>query len=182
MSDLSLQRQSSLFHLYAGSGAALFLYLAVALFILLLIGSGGLAVFNRGEAAARDELITQNQIKEESLRPELLNQFVVLDNRLKGIRGLFASHVFASNVFRVLEANTHPQVRFVNFSFAAASLRSDFAGEAVSYRALAEQIAILEREPQIQKVEFGGLSSVGEGLVGFKLSLTFKSDLFRLRQ
>lgn len=150
--------------------------------MLVLIGSGGLAILNRGEAAARDELIVQNQIKEESLRPELLNQFTVLDKRLKGIRELFAVHSFPSNVFKVIEANTHREVRFANFSFAAAGLRSDLAGEAASYRALAEQIAILEREAHIQKVEFGGLSSVGEGLVGFKLSLTFKPDLLRLRE
>ena len=182
MAEMSLQQQSSFSRLYDGSGAALFLYVGIGIFMLALIGSGGLVILNRGETAAREELVAQNRLKEESLRPELLNQFVVLDNRLKGIRELFATHNFTSNVFRVIEVNTHPQVRFANFSFAADSLRSDMGGEAASYHALAQQIAILEREAQIQKVEFGGLSAVGEGFIGFKLSLTFKPDLLRLRQ
>lgn len=182
MPEFSLQQQPAFSRLYAGGVEAIFLYSAIGIFVLALTGTGGLVIFNRAENTALDELVVQNQLKEESLRPELLNQFVVLDKRLKGIRELLAAHAFASNVFRVIEANVHPEARFINFSFAAAGLRSDMSGEAASYRALAEQIAILEREPQIQKVEFGGLSSIGEGLVGFKLSLTFKPDLIRLRQ
>mgnify|MGYP001602555926 FL=1 len=55
-------------------------------------------------------------------------------------------------------------------------------GEAASYRALAAQIGIFERDPQIEKTEFGGLSATSGGLVGFKLSLTVKPALLHLRQ
>lgn len=151
---------------------------------LLLVGAaaGGLVILNRGREAQKLELISQNKIKEESMRPELLASILSLDQRLKAARQALGSHTFVSNVFGLLEADTHPQVRFSNFSFAADSLKLEMSGEAASYRALARQIAFFEQDPQIDHVEFGGLSVTGEGLIGFKLSLTFKQTLLRLRQ
>ena len=143
---------------------------------------GGLIILNKSRETQKQELISQNKIKEESMRPELLASILSLDKRLKAARSALSVHTFASNVFQLLEADTHPQVGFSNFSFAADSLKADMSGEAASYRVLARQISIFEQDPQIERVEFGGLSATGEGLVGFKLSVTFKPTLLRLRQ
>lgn len=183
MANLLSSRQSSVFTRFqAGFGASLFFFLSIAVFAVVITGIGGLLVLNRAREQQRDEFIAQNKIKEESVRPELLQQISLLDRRLKGIRTLMGEHLFASNVFRVIEQDTHPKVRFLNFTFAADGLKLDMTGEAASYRALARQISIFERDAQIERTEFGGLSATGEGLVGFKLSLTFKPGLLHLRQ
>lgn len=181
MADLSLQKSSSLARLGFGRGGSLFLYVGIGAFAAVLITLGGLLFLNRAREAMREEFIAENEAKKESLRPELLNQIILLDKRLKGARDLLTGHNFASNVFRVIEANTHPQVRFANLVLSADALKTDMSGEAASYSAISRQVAILEREAQIEKVEFGGLSTTGEGLVGFKLSLIFKPTLLRLR-
>lgn len=158
------------------------LFLGVGVLAVTVAGVGGLIALNRGQEIQREELISQNKIKEESVRPELLQQISLLDRRLKGARQLIGDHAFASNIFSVIEKNTHPEVRFLNFTFSADGLKADMSGEAASYRALSRQIGLFEREPQIERTEFGGLSSTGEGLVGFKLSLTFTPTLLHLRQ
>lgn len=144
--------------------------------------SGVLVILNRSRETQKVQFIAQNKTKEESLRPELLNQIAILEARLTGARTLLGGHTFASNVFRVLEADTHPQVRFSNFAFARGGLKVDMTGEAANYRVLARQIGLFEQDPQIQKVEFGGLAGTAAGLVGFKLSLTFRETLLHLRQ
>lgn len=141
----------------------------------------GLVVLNHSRESQKAQFIAQNKIKEESLRPELLDQIASLETRLENARALLTNHPFASNVLRVLEQDTHPQVRFSNFSFARDGLKADMSGEAASYRVLARQIGIFEQDPQIQKVDFGGLSTTGEGLVGFKLTLVFRPSLLQLR-
>lgn len=179
---LSSQRPAAFSRLSQGRGMSLFFFAAIAAFVAVLSLTGGVIVLTLARESEREEFIAQNKIKEESLRPELLAQISLLDRRLKAARTLIGDHVFASNIFAVIEKNTHPQVRFLNFTFSADSAKLDMSGEAASYRALANQIGLFERDPQIEKTEFGGLSATGEGLVGFKLSLTFKPGLLHLRQ
>lgn len=152
--------------------------------LLLAVGvlSGGLVIVNRGREGRRSELVEQNAIKEGSVRPELVASIVSLDSGIKSAREALGRHTFSSNVFQVLETATHPQVRFTNFSFAADSLKAEMAGEAASYSVLARQVSFFEQNPFVSRVDFGGLSSTGEGLIGFKVSLTFKPALLRLRQ
>lgn len=181
MENLSLQPSSFASRL-PRVGALSLSAVGIALFAVVLGATGGLIILNRNREAQKTQFIAQNRIKEESLRPELLNQIASLQDRLKAARILLGNHTFASNVFRVLEADTHPQVRFSNFTFARDSLKADMTGEAANYRVLARQIGIFEQDPQIQKVEFGGLSSTSAGLIGFRLSLTFRATLLHLRQ
>ena len=155
--------------------------ISIGFFVVVLAATAGIAVLNQRREAQKTQFIDQNKIKEESVWPELLMQIASLETRLKNARALLTNHPFASNVFRVLEQDTHPQVRFSNFSFGRDGLKADMSGEAASYRVLARQIGIFEQDPQIQKVDFGGLSTTGEGLVGFKLTLVLQASLLQLR-
>lgn len=183
MADFSLQQRSSFVsRLPLGLGGLLSVSaIGIGLFAAVVIATAALALLNQGRESQKTQFISQNKAKEESLRPELLDQITSLEQRLKNVRALLAEHPFASNAFRVLEADTHPQVRYSNFSFAKDGLKTDLSGEAASYRVLARQIGIFEQDPQIQKVDFGGLSTTGEGLVGFKLTLVFRPSLLQLR-
>lgn len=183
MADLlSSHRPSALSRLSQTRGASLFFFSAAGALTMVLAAVGGIIALRRVQELRQDEFIAQNKIKEESVRPELLQQIGLLDARLKGARALLDEHLLASNVFGVIEKNTHPQVRFLNFTFSADSGKLDMSGEAASYRALSRQIALFEGDPQVERAEFGGLSTTGEGLVGFKISLSFKPSLLRLRQ
>ena len=181
MADLSLKQTASVSRVSYGGGFP-FSTVSISVFVIVLAAIGGLFVLNGQMESQREELIKQNKIKEESLRPELLEQIITLEDRLKGIRTLLARHPYASNVYRILEADTHPQVKFTSFSFSADTLKVEMGGETVSYRVLARQITFFERDPQIEDVQFGGLSVAGPGVVAFRLTLTFKPTFLHIRQ
>ena len=181
MADLSLKQTASVSRATYGAGLP-FSAVSISLFVVVLAAIGGLFVLNGQMESRKEEFISQNKIKEESLRPELLEQIITLEDRLKGIRTLLSRHPYASNVFRILEADTHPQVKFTTFDFTLGTLKVELGGEAASYRVLARQITFLERDPQIEDVRFGGLSVVGPGAIAFRLTLTFKPTFLHIRQ
>lgn len=181
MANLSLKQTASVSRASYGAGLPLSA-VSISLFVAVLAAVGGLFVLNGQMKSQKEELIRQNEVKEESLRPELLEQIIALEDRLKGIRALLARHPYASNVFQILEADTHPQVKFTSFSFSSGTLKADLAGEALNYRVLARQIAFLERDPQVEDVQFGGLSVTGPASVGFRLTITFKPTFLHIRQ
>lgn len=181
MAELSLKQAPTASRLSYGGGFP-FSAISVTMFVAALGAIGALLLLNGGRRAQKEELISQNKIKEESLRPELLEQIITLEDRIKGIRTLLAGHPYASNIYRILEADTHPQVKFTSFAFATDTLKVELDGETVSYRTLARQITFFERDPQIEDVQFGGLSATGQGVIGFKLTLTFKPTFLHIRE
>mgnify|MGYP001592813218 FL=1 len=162
-------------------GGSLFFSGSLILFILTLAGLGGLILLNKTTADQRDRIAAQNREKEESVRPEELESVANLDRRLKNLRVLLDNHAFASNVFAVIEQNTHPEARFTTFNFSAESRKLDMSGETTSYSALSRQIAMFERAAQIERVEFGGLSAAEGKFVSFKISIIFKPTLLSIR-
>ncbi|QQG45673.1 MAG: hypothetical protein HYW89_02010 [Candidatus Sungiibacteriota bacterium] len=181
MADLLLKKESPEAKFRIERGSSFLFYLVLALFFLGLAVYGGLLLLNRGQERAREELTAQVRLKEEDLRPELLNQIFILDKRLKNLRTLLARHIFPSNTLRLVEADTHPQVRFLNFNLSTDSRKLEMSGETTSYAVLARQIALFERDPQVERVEFGGLSFGTNNLLGFKLTLIIKTSLLQLR-
>lgn len=158
------------------------LFVALLLFLLAGAGYGGLILLLSAQASTRDEIVAQIGEKEKNLRPELIEQIILLEERLKNINTLINQHTFASNVFRVIEADTHPQVRFTSFNFQPEFYKVDMSGETVNYAVLSRQVNILERDPLIEKVDFGGLAQSGNGALGFKASIKIRSNLLQSRQ
>ena len=181
MADLSLKQSPSATRMSYGGGFP-FSMVSIVVFVVVLGAMGALLVLNGRMSAQKEELVAQNKIKEESLRPELIEQIITLEDRIKGIRGLLSRHPYSSNIYRILEANTHPQVEFTSFSFSSGTLKVEMAGETSSYRTLARQITFLERDPQIEDVQFGGLSATGPGVIGFRLTLTLRPTFLHIRQ
>lgn len=179
MADLFIKKETALAGL--GQNRSLLFYGSLLIFFLVLASYGGLALLNPNQQKTKEGLIEEIKLKQENLRPELLNEIFILDERLKNIRALLSQHTFTSNVFKLIESDAHPLVRFTNFNLIAESRKFDTVGEAANYAVLAKQIGILERDPQVEKVEFGGLSFTPANLLSFKLTIIFKPGLMQLR-
>lgn len=162
------------------SGAWLF-NIGFVIFIGVLVLSGGLYFYRRSLEANRQSWLEEIQKKESDLRPDLLGQLVDLANSMAAARELLASHIYASNALLLMQEVAHPKVQFTSFAFARDAQKIDVNGLASSYETVAEEISILEAHPQIQKVDFGGLSAGEKGLVTFKLAIIFKPSLLQLR-
>lgn len=183
MADLLGTKESYGTSLALERGSSILLYLSIGLFFLVGAAFGGLLLLNRAQKESHVTLLGEVNKKEEDLKSDILRQIFLLEGRLKGLRTLLSAHIFPSNVIKLLERDTLPQVRFLNFNFDAASGRLDMTGEAASYSVLARQINVFERDPQIEQVEFGGLSILGgANLAGFKLTIIVKPSSLTSRQ
>ena len=183
MADLLIKRQepNTFDKLRVESGRSLFFYIAFLFFLVTISAYGGTFFLNQSQVKAQEDLLEEIRLKEEELRPELLSQIFLLESRIKNMRELISKHVRYSNILKFLEVNTHPQVRFSNFTFSSDSRRLGINGETVSYAILAEQVGIFERNPQVEKVEFGGLSLGQNNRPGFNLTVVVKQSLLTAR-
>ncbi len=178
MADI-LKSPSPAARLNMSEGRSLFVYGALIIFFFMLAGYGGLLLLNRAQEGARDELQEEVRLKEENVRPELLNEITALEERLKNFRTLLDSHVVSTGPLALLERLTHPQVRFTNFNFTPGDRKLDLTGEAASYGVLARQIVFFEGEPLIERVEFGGLSLGQTNVINFKASLVLAPSMLQ---
>lgn len=166
---------------FVAAGGSWLLTLGFILAFAALLAAGGLAVYQRSLDAARAEWVEQVELQEQELRPDLLAQLTDLNTGLNTVRELLSNHVAVSNAFVFLQATAHPKVQFNSFSFSRESRKIELAGVAASYHTVAEQIRTLEAHPQVEAVQFGGLSRDERGLVSFKLSISVKPELIAFR-
>lgn len=181
MADLLSKKEPYISPARLERGGSFIFFIALAVFFIIAASSGGLALLNRAQSEAQAEILEQVREKGDNLQTDLLGQIFLVDQRLSNLRLLIAEHLFTSNVLRLLEQETLPQVRFLNFNFDTFSRKLDMSGEAVSYSLLARQIGVLERNPNIERVEFGGLAIGGNNLAGFKLTLILKKSFLLIQ-
>lgn len=181
MPDLLVKKSPLEERIYRRQSVSYGLYAILFLFFLALAAYGGLRALNRSQEQARQEILAQVQAREQELRPELSNQILTLDSQLKNVRSVFLERPSPTNVLKLLESDTYPQVRFLSFSFSAPTRELTLTGETTSYTTLTQQISLLERDPQVERVGFGGLSLGTSGLVSFRMTITVKPSLLTLR-
>ena len=162
-------------------GMAFTLNIGLILFVLSLAASAGLFGYERWLNASRQGLIQDIQTKEATLKQDSLADLAGIANALRAARSLLAGHMFTSNAFQLLREATHARVYFTNFSFSSGSRKIDLAAIAPSYQAVADQITLLEMRPEVETVDFGGLSRNERGLVSFQLNITFRPSLLQFR-
>jgi len=183
MVDFLLKKESSgslISRLQIQKGASLSFYGGLLAFCFVLAGYGGLVFTNRSQLQTQDELEIQIRAKESELRPELINQIFILESRLKNMQTVLNGHVFTLNVLKLLELNTLSRVRFTSFNLTVEGRKIEMMGEASSYAVVTDQILLLERDPNIEKVEFGGITLGSNNLVSFQLSIVLRPSVFKL--
>lgn len=166
--------------LLAEGGAWLSL-IALILLIAGLLAWGGLFAYQRLLAGRAGEWREQVLTLEGELKPELLDQLVALSATIAGVGELLDGHPYPSNVFSFLDEVTQPDVSFSSLQFTAAPRKIELVGQARSYGAVASELARLEGHPQVEGLSFGGLARGEKGLVNFKIAITIKPSLLRLR-
>lgn len=147
------------------------LFAALFLFVISIAGYAGLYFLNRSQEETQEALVQQIQQKEDDLRPKVLDQIFALQKKLQIVSAVVATHSFAQNTFTLLERDTHPRVRFGSYSFDPRAHTIVLTGETDDYGVLAKQIAFLEGDSQIDRVDFGGLKLNEKGQVSFSLTI-----------
>lgn len=150
---------------------AVALFAGLFFFIISIAGYAGLFYLNKSQEETQTQFIEQIKQKEDDLRPKLLDEIFSLQKKIKTVSGILSLHPFSSNTFALIERNTHPYVRFDSYSFSPKGRKINLKGEAADYGVIARQIAFLEGDQQIDKVEFGGLALKENRRVTFVMTI-----------
>jgi len=153
------------------------LYASLFLFMISVACYGGLFFLNRSQDQAQQDFLEHIRLKAEDVRPKLLDQIFSLEKRLKNVGGVISTHKFSSNTLPLIESSTHPRVWFKNYRFDDRLQNVVMAGEAADFAVLARQISFFENNPQVEKLEFGGLTVTENRSVAFNLILFLKPTL-----
>lgn len=157
----------------------LLFYIGIMLLFFVLAAYAGLVLLNKAQEDSRQTETEQIRTKLEGLKPELLEKIFALDAQLKNLKRLVTEHALPSHIFKFLESNTYPQVFYDTFGFSRELNRIELSGKTVNFTSLASQISLLERNPNIDRVEFGGLSFEEGSFLNFKLVIFFKPQFLR---
>jgi hypothetical protein len=156
-------------------------YVSFLIFLLVLAAYGGLIFLNRAQQSAEQEILAQIDQKRQDLRPELVQQIFSVEQRFKSIQTLIQKHTFPSRAFTWLEQRAHPRVSFKSFNFESGSRKLVLAGGTDSLTSLNQQIAIFQQDPNLEKVDFGGLAFGKEGGgVTFNATVIFKNSFLQV--
>ena len=146
-----------------------------------LLAAGGLFLYRRSLSQTLVSWEEQVRAQESELRPELLNQLLQLSATVSSVRELLQNHIYLSNLLRLLEDVTRPDVIFSNLNYSSESRVAELNGSAANYGAVAQQLSLLDGHREVESVSFGGLSLGERGRVNFKIAFIVKASLTKLR-
>lgn len=123
-----------------------------------------------------ETVINKGRTPEEvSLEKEILGY----QKKIDVFSSLISSHKNISNLFPVLEKNTHPKAEFNQFSFNSENFKVVLSGRTESFQTLAQQILIFKGENLIKDFNLAGLSIEKEGGVGFNFNFFLNPEIFK---
>lgn len=157
-----------------------FFAVGLGLFLVSLVACGGIFGYRKYLESRRDSLAREVKEREQALQSDSLREIIAFSQSLSAAQTLLREHPFSSNVFQFLQANTHQGVQFKSFSFAGQNRRVDMNAVARSYRAVAEQISVLEGNPEVESVDFSGLS-LATNVVNFRIGMVLKPSVFKYK-
>jgi len=94
---------------------------------------------------------------------------------------LLSNHQTPSRLFTLLESNIHPDVWFSSFKFLRDKNQIDLSGQAKNLLALAQQILVFEKMPQIKELTVSNVGVSKEGNIQFQLSIVFTPTFLLLK-
>lgn len=174
---LRQDRPAQAFQAQAPKSSAFVVFIALILFLLVGGAYAGLTVMNKNQVDQRDTLKAEVAQKKDDLRSSAVSEIFLTSARLKSLGSLLAGHVFATSIFGLVEAKVHPGVSYKGFGFAHGTRKVDMMGDATDYVTLARQLTILQNDPSVEQIGFGGLSLNSKGGISFNLSLILKHKL-----
>jgi Tfp pilus assembly protein PilN len=112
-----------------------------------------------------------------------LERFIFgIRDRLHDFETLIQERKDPNTVFVFLETVTHPQVFFSKAHAEPFAYTIELTGEAVSFRALDEQMVLLRAQEQIQGVQMSNITIGKTGRVKFNLDIIFQPTFFKKQE
>lgn len=113
--------------------------------------------------------------------PEEQDDLVSFFSQVGNIDEILNDHIITSNLFPILERNTHRQVAYRSMDVSTVENKVTLDGVAANYDALVSQLAIYESVPEIQRVVLNS-SQRDAATVNFSVVLTLDKSLFAFEE
>lgn len=159
----------------------LFLVIATLIFIVALLGSGGVYLYKYTLDKSIDASSKYLDERRTALEPTTINDLLRVDKRLHAASDLLNKHVVASSVFELLEDLTLKTISFSKFEYInvqnkGASIK--LSGEAKSYGSVALEADTLNGNKQlIKSAIFSNLNLNERGNVTFDSVIMLDPDV-----
>jgi len=149
--------------------------------LLLIAAIAGYVVFYKliadGKLVLEDlnRRITQENTAE---RVALKTEMIEMKRKIDDFGYLVNQHLKIDQVFEIIQTNTHPQVWFTQFELDPRSRIVKLIGETQSFATVGQQVSFFQKVDKINQVNLDEVSLTKEGKISFKLSLSFKPEVF----
>lgn len=107
--------------------------------------------------------------------PPLIKELARTGASIETAKLLISQHTSLARLFKFLEENTLPSVRFLSFTYKDNEV--DMRGQVLDYTALAQQTLLFEQSDFVENVSISNLSLVEGGRVGFTMRILFDPGL-----
>ncbi len=159
----------------------LFLVIATFIFVVALLGSGGVYLYKYSLDKSIEESSRYLNENKAALEPNTINYLLRNDKRLRAANDILNKHIVASPVFSLLEDLTLKTVRFSKFDYSNNNGKGGIiklSGEAKSYGSVALEADTLNGNKQmIKSAVFSSLNLNERGNVTFDSVITLDPDV-----
>jgi len=157
----------------------IFTMLATVIFIIALIASGGVYLYENLLHSKIAEMQGSLKAAEGRIEQSFIVELQDLDKRLRNSNQLLAGHIALSPLFRFIEDNTLKSVQYDSFDFSFEEGRpvATLTGRARQYRAIAEQSIRFGDSNLIETHVFSNFTLTQQGQVSFSLKIVPSDDL-----
>ncbi|MEK7626559.1 MAG: hypothetical protein AAB399_00095 [Patescibacteria group bacterium] len=103
-------------------------------------------------------------------------KFVGFYSQIVNLKSVLDKHIFSANIFSFLEKNALPHTFYTEANFNSTSYSLELNGRVPSLQALAQQLAQLEKAPEIHSAMLESTNFNQGGTVDFIISLNFQPE------
>jgi hypothetical protein len=159
----------------------IFTILSIFIFIAVVLASGGLYLYKGVLTKNITQMKNDLELAQSSFEPSVIAQMQVLDKRLRAADSILANHIAVSPIFQALQEITLKTIRFTKFSYDFSTDKENkimvqMSGQAVGYRAIAQQADLLSTNKNLIDPIFSNLTLDDKGNVLFDLDFSVASD------
>lgn len=155
-----------------------FLTFSFFLFLVSILAYIGLSVgykaFLNNEVSKLEKSIDELRFQISVDQQENLLRFF---SQVNNVEVLLGDHVVTSNLFPILENNTHSKVAYVSIDVSVADRKILIDGVTETFDVLVSQLTIYESAPEIERIVLESSSRTGD-VVNFKVELTMIAEVF----
>lgn len=160
-------------------GQRIFFSFSLILVILVVVVFLILGYFHQKFSAELRDLETA--LAQEKTAQERRQELKILEiqKKLRDFSLLLENHRKTSNIFKLLEKLSHPQVWFFKFGFDSKNSQLSLSGQTENFQNLDQQLKIFQQDPMIKEINLAEISIGKDGMINFQILLSLDPEIFK---